>query len=219
MLLFTEKTLSFLRNLKENNTREWFDKHKAEFQKNIQQPAKTYLEGVCLYLKNVSGKTFTGKNFGIQNTTRFNDDNAPYNTYIRMMFFSQNDISTLHPSFFLSIEPEAIFFGVGNYQFTPQELRAFRDLIIDNELGIELDLLISQYKADNFILNESVLARVPTGYDRTHPRAYLLKHKGFAMWKKLTSAADVINSFDTCEKLFKHLFPLFKLLENYTPKD
>jgi len=219
MRLFTEESLSFLSSLKLNNNREWFEQHKAEYQKWVQKPAVVYLEKLCNCLGEVFGVPFTGKIFRIHRDVRFSKDKTPYNPHIRMMFYGLDETSLLRPTFFLSIEPEKVFFGVGNHQFTSKELPVFRELIMDKEHGEQLEKLIKSSKADGFILNEAELARVPAGYDKLHPRAYLFKHKGFAVWREFASTIEAVSSLELCLAVFIQLRPLFKLLKNYTSKD
>ena len=84
---FPKEGLKFLANLKRNNKREWFTKHKPLYQETVEAPAKAFAFEMEELLATLTKRPMSGKVFRIYRDVRFSKDKTPYNTHIHMSFF------------------------------------------------------------------------------------------------------------------------------------
>lgn len=82
------------------------------------------------------------------------------------------------PGFYLHIEPEQIFVGVGCWHPAPDALKAIRDHIVAKPGPYE-DAIVHQPMLDNYELVGESLTRPPKGFDKEHPLIEEIKRKDF----------------------------------------
>ena len=74
---FPKEGITFLKNLKRNNNRDWFQEHKKLYKTSLEEPAKAFLEEMSDVLESLSGNPMTGKIFRIYRDVRFSNDKTP----------------------------------------------------------------------------------------------------------------------------------------------
>jgi len=85
---FTQATLDFLQQLKNNNDREWFQANKQRYEEHIRTPALTLIEDIAPTLQLIAPrfraipKKTGGSLMRVQRDTRFAKDKTPYKTNI-----------------------------------------------------------------------------------------------------------------------------------------
>ena len=84
---FASETFAFLKSLKNNNTKDWFDAHKADYQSFVKKPADSFRVDVARELSGLTGHEIVSKQFRVNRDLRFSKDKTPYNTHIRMAFW------------------------------------------------------------------------------------------------------------------------------------
>jgi len=183
---YTVNGIDFLKDLKENNNREWFHENKNIYRKYVEKPSKELFEEILFRLPEVTKKPVSGKIFRIYRDVRFSKDKTPYKTNVRMCFYcSGGDMSGCgsKPNFYFSLEPDNIIIGLGNHEFSKESLELYRHSIDDDKKGKQLKKISASFASkDNYRINEPKLKRVPSGFDKDHPRSDLLRHKGFSVW-------------------------------------
>ena len=75
---FPKETLSFLKNLKTNNNRDWFTKHKTDYEQTIKKPAEEFCPLMTEALSDLTGLPHKAKIFRIYRDVRFSKNKAPY---------------------------------------------------------------------------------------------------------------------------------------------
>src|SRR3954462_3466837 len=89
---FTPELFAFLRDLADNNDREWFTTNKARYVADVQEPALAFVEDVGMRLPEVSRhfvadpRPTGGSLFRIYRDVRFSKDKSPYKTNIGIQF-------------------------------------------------------------------------------------------------------------------------------------
>ena len=89
---FSPELFAFLRDLAENNDREWFTANKARYVAEVQEPALAFIEDVGMRLPEISrhfvadARTTGGSLFRIYRDVRFSKDKSPYKTQIGIQF-------------------------------------------------------------------------------------------------------------------------------------
>lgn len=212
---FPADGLLFLQDLAANNNRPWFEANRARYKSALEAPAKLFLSEMEQTLSRRFGEAFTGKIFRMHRDLRFSKDKTPYNAHVRMAFFAAGDTQAGR-GFYVSLEPEGFVLGGGVMSFSSSCLENFRQLVVDEQQGPALGLLLSVLDRDGFRLDAPELKRVPTGFDKTHPREALLRRKSLTLWKDFDDHDALGGKADVtfCVGIFEALGPLREMLSD-----
>lgn len=188
-----EEIIDFLRRLHDNNDREWFDAHRAEWThvKGLFAAFTAELiEGVASFDPTVRGLRPQDCTYRIARDTRFSSDKRPYKDYIGAYIAPKGKKSGF-AGYYFHIEPCADslvwcnLLSAGAVCIEPTVLRSIREEILDN--GPEIAAAIRT--AQGFRLcDRNKLKRVPTGFPADSPCAEMLKLKDFYLEQPITEA-------------------------------
>ncbi len=217
--MLSKKTISFLSNLKDNNSKEWLDANRKTYEDAKNDILKLTAELINSF-KDIDVSIFNGYLdpkkciTRLNRDLRFSKDKTPYKTdyYIVLNKNGKNSSSAFY---FVHIEPKNSFVGAGVYNPQPEELRKIRQ---------EIDYVFKDWKAivDNKtfkktfpsgINNSGVASRMPKGFDEASPGSEFLKMKGFYTMEPLTDTE--ITKEETLKKIlncFKEGKPLVDFL-------
>lgn len=222
---FSKGTLGFFRNLKRNNTREWYDDHKAEYETAVLQPAKAFVVDFGTKLRTlmpdvVAVPKVNKSLFRINRDTRFSADKSPYKTNLGMLFWEGTGPRMECSGVYVHLEPPKNFMlGVGLYMFSRPFLAKYRRAAADPETGGELAEIIRKIsRIKNVSIGGRHYKRIPAGFDTGLPDADLLLHNG--LYAGLET--DVPEEFysreliDFCFSSVKPLLPLHRWLVDLT---
>lgn len=176
-----ELMLTYLRDLKQNNNREWYHAHKAEYQTAY----KEFL-GLTGALMAELGKQDAAileygpeeLTFKLVRDTRFSKDKSPYLPAFRAHISSRGKLP-VPVGYFLMITPESSFLGGGLFADVFREATEMVRTYIAGH-GEEWEQIITapEFK-NNFQVRGSQLKNVPKGYDKDHPQSEYLKYKSW----------------------------------------
>ncbi len=220
---FPKEALSFLKKIKKNNTREWFQLHKEEYETAVKFPMQCLVATLGVMLKSdLPDYAFNPKKsiFRIHRDVRFSKDKSPYKTNIAASFNLANRTSEAVelPGFYLHIEPKTkegwgTFAGGGLYMPAPLHLKAIREKIANES---ELFLSIIEEKTFKKFFNGiegEKLKTNPKGYDPTHPMIEHLKHKQFFVSREFDEEEIYEQVFvKHVAETFRAVIPLVKFL-------
>ncbi len=205
-----EKSITFLKSLSKNNSREWFEKNKPKF-----LIAKAEFENfIGDLLKEMSGfdPSLTGLIpkkliFRIYRDVRFSKDKRPYKTNFGAAFSSSGK-GLGNPGYYLHIEPgNKSFVAVGLYQPVPDVLAKVRQEIDYN--GDKLRIIMAEKKFKKLFgdfWDEDKLKRPPKGYADDHKYIEWIKLKSFIVTHELKDTELVDKKFK------KHIAELYKVV-------
>ena len=180
---FPKECISFLKQLKRNNTREWFEKHKENFERNAKTPMLSFIAALQPHFARFAPEFDLNPKrsiFRIYRDIRFSSDKTPYKTHIAAHFVLRGTPKGFIGSgYYIQIEPGEFFAGGGIYLPDSDQLKKIRKAIATH--GKEfLSIVENQRFRKQFAPFEwSKLQRVPKGYDENHPMAEWLKFKQF----------------------------------------
>jgi len=209
---FSGDAVQFLKDLKANNKREWFNANKKVYETEIKKPAETFCEAMIKDLDGLTGRTHSSKIFRIHRDVRFSKDKTPYNTHLHIGFMPTSDMAA-PPSWFFGLDTEKLTLGTGIFGFDKPELETFRERVAGSD-GVELTKLLKKLEKQGMRISGAELKRVPAGYPKDHPQAELLCRKGLSAWVDIgdpsqATKADLVKS---CHASFKELKPVFDWL-------
>ncbi len=204
-------TLKFLKDLKKNNNKPWFDAHRKEY-----ESAKTDFVNFVQSVIDVFGKKDPGIShlkakdciFRINRDIRFSKDKSPYKTNMGA-YFNKGGKKSLFGGYYFHCEPGQSFVGGGLWMPMPAELNKVRQEIDYNFAEFKKILNSKKFKSVYSDLSrnaEYTLSRLPKGYDADNPAAEYLKLKSFVA---LTPLKD---SDLTSKQLIKNVVTSFESL-------
>jgi uncharacterized protein (TIGR02453 family) len=201
---FGQDTFRFLKDLKKNNDREWFAANKKRYEEQLKDPALRVIAAFAPELKQISPHFMATPRslFRIQRDTRFAKDKSPYKTHIGLHFRHDRAKDAHAPGYYLHIEPEGVFLGVGIWHPESGPLRAIREHIVEDPAAWKRASRSKAF-AGAFELAGDRLKRPPKDFDPEHPLIEDLK------WKDYIGIAERPDSFVTDEGLPKALAKTF----------
>src|SRR5258705_7703329 len=123
---FNPRLFQFLEQLRRNNRRAWFLKHRPEFEELARQPSLRFITALQLRLRDVSTwlvadpKPNGGSLFRIYRDVRFSKDKSPYKTHVGMNFWHASASEAVHgPGLYLHFEPKGCFVAGGIWPTAP----------------------------------------------------------------------------------------------------
>lgn len=181
MQVIPKNTISFLKELKLNNNRDWFNENKDQF-KSIQADIKTFAHEVKDSL-NISDDIENLKIFRIYRDLRFSKDKTPYKKNIGMAFHRSKP--ELRGGYYLEISADESFIAVGFWNPNKEDLlRIRKEIEID---GHEFKSVINNRKIKDVWgeIKGQEVKKSPKGFNADHQHIDLIKKKQFIFVKKL----------------------------------
>ena len=212
-----ETTLHFLKKLKNNNNREWFDSNKTEYlasKEIFEEFVSELIKGINKFDKKVSldlkPKDCT---FRIYKDVRFSKDKTPYKNNMSASINPGGKKSNI-PGYYFHLEPEACFLAGGVYMPMPDDLKAIRQEIDYNPLPLINILKSASFKKQfNGLDKEDKLKNPPKGFNKDHAHSEILKNKHFIVSRKFEN--KVILKKEGLSKTldsFKAMYPFLDYL-------
>lgn len=178
----TADDLKFLKGLSRHNDRDWFQKHRADFDKaqaNFLGLVTGLIYAMGDYDESIAGIEPKSCVFRIYRDVRFSKNKAPYKNHLGAYICAGGRKSGTQPGYYIHIEPGGkSVFGSGIYMPEKEILGALRSEIARPKSRIASMLADKTFrKAFPDIVDDDKAKTVPRGFDKAHPRAELLKLK------------------------------------------
>lgn len=209
MQVIPKNTISFLKELKLNNNRDWFNENKQEFN-SIQTEVKKFADQVKDSL-NLSDNIEKLKIFRIYRDLRFSKDKTPYKKNIGMAFHRSKP--ELRGGYYLEISADESFMAVGFWNPNKEDLlRIRKEIEID---GQEFTNVINQKKIKDVwgeIKGDEVKTS-PKDFKGDHEYIDMIKKKQFIFIKKLKEKEildanfqkELVNNFVSIRPFFDYM--------------
>jgi uncharacterized protein (TIGR02453 family) len=202
--------LEFLKSLKLNNNRDWFNTNKDKF---LEQQAYIdfFAEGVLAEL-NVHDliETPSGKKslHRIYRDTRFSKDKTPYKTNWSGNFTRAT--KQRRGGYYFHIEPGNSFIAGGFWQPGTQDLKLVREDISFDATPLRTILASKPFLTTFGALHGEQLKTAPKGFDINNEAIDLLRYKQFLLIKRFTDEEVLSSSFfKEAGKAYENMRPFF----------
>lgn len=188
---FSSAVFEFLRDLRENNNREWFTDNKDRYIDEVREPAQRFISDFGPRLSNISPhfradpRPNGGSLFRIYRDVRFSKDKSPYKTHTGIQFRHKQGKDVHAPGFYLHLEPDECFAGLGIYHPDGAALAQIRQALVDEPARWKRARDGKRLR-EHFELGGESLKRAPKGYEPDHPLIEDLKRKDFVAFAPLT---------------------------------
>ena len=207
-------TLNFLRGLRKNNNKAWFDKHRDKYdaaRQNFESFIQSVIDKHAETDKDLAGLSAKKCLFRINRDVRFSKNKAPYKNNLAASM-DRGGKKSGFAGYYFHLEPGNSFLGAGIWQPEPPALKKIRQ---------EID-----YNADDFrkILNKPAfkklfkglytgedvqLKKLPRDFEKDNPAGEYLKFKS---WMVLMDLPDEVL---TSPGLLKKTLAAFRQLQPF----
>jgi uncharacterized protein (TIGR02453 family) len=214
---FTPALFRFLEELRLHNDRDWFERNKERYVRDVRDPMLRFIADVAPVLKRIAPplvadpRPVGGSMFRIHRDTRFSRDKTPYKTHVAASFRHAAGRDVHGPGLYVSLAPGEVEVGGGVWHPEPEPLRAIRKLIAD-EPAAWRRAVAAPGLARLTWWGES-LSRTPRGFPRDHPLDAWLRRKDYAAGAELTDDDALAPDFlDRCAEAWRPLVPAMRLM-------
>ncbi len=209
-----KETLQFLKELKKNNERGWFDKNKGRFvaaNENFIQFVQALIDEVAKLDRSVSGLDAKRSVFRIYRDIRFSKDKSPYKTHFGAALMGKGKNCGI-AGYYLHLEPGNAFLAGGVHMAEPQNLKAIREGI-SAQGNKFLKIIQDKNFRKNFTIEGEKLVKVPGGFDKEDPMGDFLKYKDLVLRHSVDDKMVLSDGFASyCSKVFKAMVPFNSFL-------
>ncbi len=213
-----ETILKFLKQLANNNRKEWFDENRKTYEiakGEFETILTSVIEKSILNDKLLMGLEAKKCMFRINKDVRFSKDKSPYKLNMGASI-NPGGKKSMIPGYYIHIEPGKSFLAGGTWQPMPEVLAAIRQEIDYNSKEFRKILAAKEFKTYfKTLSDDDKLKTSPKGYEKTHPDIDLLQHKSFIVVHDLTDEQVMNKNFPSyAAKMFKAMLPLNSFLRN-----
>ncbi len=198
---FTPRLFDFIRELKANNNREWFEANKSRYIDDVRDPLQAFIAALGPHLREISPHLVADPKrsmFRIYRDIRFSKNKAPYKTHASAYCFHQS-AGKDGAGMYLHLDPEGCFMGVGFWQPDPVTRTKITNAIAAKPEEWGAIVRDKAFRRTWKMEGES-MAKLPRQYDPAHPFAEDLKRKDFILVARFTEkqacAKDFLDRID-----------------------
>ena len=188
-------SLKFLKDLEQNNNREWFNEHKDLYQRELLK-IESFVDNLLNRMKRYDKiETASGKKamMRIYRDIRFSSDKKPYKTSWSGGF--QRMGKQLRGGYYFRFKPGQSLIAGGFRGPETADLKIIREEFAfdDNPIRkiLKLPKIVKEFKN----MTGETLKTIPRGYAADHPAADLLRHKQFIFERRFTDTEILKENF------------------------
>jgi uncharacterized protein (TIGR02453 family) len=164
---FREAGLRFLRSLRRNNRREWFEAHKPEFERELKQPRDI----------------------------RFSSDKRPYKSHVSAWWSCAGLEKTSGGGYYMHISPDEVLIAAGVYMPEREQLLAIRGYLAVHHAEVRRLLNDRKLRRTMESFSGRPLTRAPKGFPKDHPAMDLLLCRQWGVEATLAPQASLQKDF------------------------
>ena len=209
-MVFTPALFDYLRELKSNNNRDWFQANKSRYERDVKDPLLSFIADFADRVPEISPhiaaipRASGGSMFRIYRDIRFSKDKTPYKTGAALHFRHERGKDVHAPGYYLHLEPGSVFMGAGIWKPDGETVNKIRSRI-DAKPDEWRKTIGDKAFTSTFSLEGDSLKRPPRGFDPDHPLIQDLKRKDYIGSKELSEEVVLRDDFldhyvDLCKK-------------------
>lgn len=224
----TKRILSFLKDIAANNTRPWFQEHKAEYmaiRADFEEGVAQAIARISAFDPTVAHITVKDATYRFYRDTRFSTDKSPYKRHLGA-YIAAHGKKALHGGYYIHLEPGHCLLAQGNYYLPTPILTSCRNEImgnIDEWLRcVENKDFFYWFGADEPTNWDSPqgfgiekLKTCPSGFPRDYEYLRYLRQKDYCCWHHVDDDFFEGNGWlDKMETIFKTGKPMMDFINS-----
>ena len=211
-----EDLLFFLKELKLNNNREWFNDNKTRYLKVkaiFEDFIQNIIYGIVRFDSSIASIQVKDCIFRIYRDTRFSHDKTPYKTHTGA-FIVKGGKTNPRGGYYVHIEPGSSLLSGGIWCPSPEILKALRSDIYYNAEEF-LEIMGNPELTKHYIYDDEKLTKVPPSFPSDSPVSEWLKNKRFCPVSYVSDDFFTGNdAAERCVERLKLLYPLNSFINN-----
>ncbi len=186
---FSQEALKYLRGLKRNNNREWFEARRAIFERELKKPMLAVVERVTDAMTEFAPahvRPAQKSIMRIYRDTRFSADKTPYKTHVSAWWTRTGLEKTSGGGYYFHFSPTEVVIAAGIYMPEREQLLAIRIQLLEQHA--ELRRLLNGKKLRKVMdldIDRAALTRPPKGFSADHPGIDLIKQQQWGVLARL----------------------------------
>jgi uncharacterized protein (TIGR02453 family) len=208
---FPQEGMQFLRGLKKNNKREWFQARKETFEQRVKEPMAQLVEAINSHLVTFAPDYIAEPKkavYRIYRDTRFSNDKTPYKTHIAASFSRAGMERHVSAGYYFSVSPDQVEIAAGIYMPGPGQLRLIRGFLADHHGDLRVILRHPNVRKLMGELHGESLSRMPKGFPADHPAGELIRRKHWVFYDTERVDAKLV----TTAKLLPEIIKRFRVM-------
>jgi uncharacterized protein (TIGR02453 family) len=184
-------TIKFLKDLKKNNHKPWFDAHRPQYEaakENFATFVQTIIDKHTQKDPTLKEQTAKGSMFRINRDVRFSKDKSPYKSNFGASI-NRGGKKSIYAGYYFHLEPGGeSFVGGGLWMPEPGEVKKIRqeiDYCFDEFKGIVTNRKFKTAYGQLYTGEDVSLSRVPQGFEKDNPAGEYLKLKSWLAMQKI----------------------------------
>ena len=206
-------TLAFLRELAENNNRDWFEANKPTYQQEHEKMI-AFADHLLDEMKKIDNiETPTGKKslLRIYRDVRFSKNKLPYKNNFAGSF--SRATKQLRGGYYFHIQPGESFVGGGFWGPNTDDLKRIRTDIAADAAELREIITAPEFVETFGELKGRGVKTAPRGYDKDHPDIDLIRKKQYIVMRSFTDgemgspefASQVVETFGRMRPFFDYM--------------
>ena len=187
-MIIRKEVFHFLKKLKTNNDRDWFNDNKSNF-KLIEKEIKLFGEELKNRF-NEHDEIDLFKLFRIYRDIRFSKDKTPFKTHFGLTWHRTKPMN--RGGYYFHIEPNNSFLACGFWDPNPKDLYRIRREIFFDSSELKKIILKNEFLHVWGKLKGNELKTAPRNFDKSHPDISLIRKKQYIFSIKF-SDQEVLN--------------------------
>ena len=189
---FHEEGLRFLRGLRRNNRREWFEPRRELYEREIKGPMLALIEAVSSGMVHYAPNHIRPANrilLRIYRDIRFSADKSPYKQHTAAWWGHSGMARTSGAGYYLHLSGTELILAAGVYMPGKDQLLAIRRHLLDHHEEFR-SLIEDRPLRRRFGLHESrALTREPKGFPADHPASEWIRWRQWGVTAALPAEA------------------------------
>jgi len=204
--------LDFLKDLKTNNNREWFQANKGRYE-TARQAFESFINELIPGIRTIDPliDMVTSKDcaFRIYRDVRFSGDKSPYKPNMGA-YIARGGKNSQMAGYYVHVEPGASFLAGGIYMPQPEILKKIREDIYYQAEEFKKIIYNEEFKkCFGEIDDPGKMKNPPKGYSKDFPDIELLKFRSYAVMHFVSDDLLLKEGYkDYALKVFRILYPL-----------
>lgn len=215
---FNKEAITFLRGLKRNNDREWFNARKEIYERELKEPMLAVIRRVTnAMLDFAPGHVRPPEKslFRIYRDTRFSNDKRPYKTHVAAWWSHQGMEKTSGAGYYFQVDPTGVLIAGGAYMPEKEQLAAIRHWLLDNHAEFRKLLNRPAVKKTFSLFEGNALTRPPKGFPCEHPAMDLIRCRQWGLSAELPVEEALKPKFaDVVIRHFRMIAPIVDALNS-----
>lgn len=213
---FTSESLRFLRALRRNNRREWFNAHRDDYEAHLREPMRAIISQLADDFRDFGPEFVANPKtsmYRIHRDVRFSENKAPYKTHIAANFPTRGLPKHEGAGLYFHVSSAEVWVGGGMYAPPQPQLHAVREHIALNSRRLRTLVESPAFRRDVGTLEGERLRRVPRGFSKDHEAVEYLKFRQFLAGREFEPGFAISPRFYAgLLTVFRRVVPLMRFL-------